>query len=277
MAERVKVTVRASGAHPDVLTILDAMRQVLDFFQLLAKEGEPGIEWRLSKASTNSPFYIVGEAVSLHAGVDVTVVARSQKQALEHSLRDIVSNRLPIDPLFDIKIAKRFFERNTNGIGVTEIDFETGDIIKVTPQVARQAVETIVRQPENALYEFVRPTEEVGSIEGTLFYVGTHRKAPAVQIIDSRTKEKVWCRLSAELERSFDGKTTFDDVWKHRRVRIRGRIKYKDDGAIDYVLSSDITKIVERQVSLDEIQDREFTGGLSVVEYLDRFRDGSLG
>lgn len=277
MAERVKVTVRASSAHPDVLTVQDAMRQVLDFFELLAKEGEPSVEWRLSKASTNSPFSIEGEAISLHPSVDITVVARAQKLALESSLRDIVSNRLPNDPLFDIRIAKRFFERNTNGIGLTEIDFETGDVINVTPQVARQAVETIIQQPENDLYEFAHPREEVGSVEGTLSYVGTHWNAPAVQIIDSRTKEKVWCRLSADLQRSFDGKTTFDDVWKHRRVRIRGRIKYKSDGAIDYVLSSDITKIDERQVTLDEIRDREFTSGLSVVEYLDRFRDGSLG
>ena len=33
--ERIKITVRPSGSHPDVLTIEDAMRQVLDIFEML--------------------------------------------------------------------------------------------------------------------------------------------------------------------------------------------------------------------------------------------------
>ena len=35
MPERIKIIVRASGAHPDVLTIEDAMSQVLDIFEML--------------------------------------------------------------------------------------------------------------------------------------------------------------------------------------------------------------------------------------------------
>lgn len=279
MAERIKITIRASGAHPDVLTVEDAMRQVLDFFELLTKEGDdlPSVEWRLSKASINSPFHMEGEAISLHPSVDVTVVARAQKMALAKSLRDVVSNRLPSDPQFDTKIAKRFFERNMNGIGLTEIDFEMGNPVEVTPQVAKRAIEVIERRFDSGLYDFPHPKEELGSIEGTLSHVGTHRNEPAVRIIESRTKEKVWCRLSAELQRTFEGKTTFDDVWKHRRVRVRGRIKYESSGAIDYVLASDILKFDDREVSVDELRDPEFTSGLSVIEYLDRFRDGSLG
>jgi len=48
--ERITITVRASGAHPDVLTIQDAMRQVLDIFELLTSGSAslPGIEWKLA-------------------------------------------------------------------------------------------------------------------------------------------------------------------------------------------------------------------------------------
>ena len=133
------------------------------------------------------------------------------------------------------------------------------------------------KKSPSTLYDIVRPREEIGAVEGTLAQLGNHWNIPAIRIRDARTKLFVWCRLSAGLQREFEGKTTFDDVWKHRRVRVRGRIKYDTDGAIDYVLASDLQKIEERQVSLESIRDTEFTDGLSIVDYLDRFRDGSLG
>jgi len=54
--ERITITVRASGAHPDVLTIQDAMRQVLEYFRTpYVRFCESArIEWKLANASTNS-------------------------------------------------------------------------------------------------------------------------------------------------------------------------------------------------------------------------------
>ena len=63
---QVTVIVRPSAAHPDVLSVQDAMRQVLDFFDLLTPEETDGggLVWNLTLASTNSPLTVVGEAVS---------------------------------------------------------------------------------------------------------------------------------------------------------------------------------------------------------------------
>ncbi len=250
------------------------MHQILDFFNLL--DPQPGIEWRLSKASTNSPLHIEAEAVSLEASVDVSVVARAQKQNLAKSLREITKGKLPTDPNFSVKAAKKLFARNLNGIGATEIDFELGDPITLTPIIAQEAIRTIERKT-SGLFDIPSAREEVGSIEGTLQDVGTHNNYPAVKIQGSPKKESVWCRLSIELQSHFQDKATYKDVWQHQRVIIRGTIKYNEDGEIQYVLANDIRRIDPRDISLEAIKDPHFTGGLSVVDYLDRFRDGALG
>jgi hypothetical protein len=272
--ERIKITVRASGAHPDILTIQDAMLQVLDVFDMLEKV--PGVEWKLHAATTNSPLHVEGEAVSLEPSVDVTVIARAQKQQLAKSLREITHGRAPADPDFSIKNAKRVLNRNLNGVGSTEIDFEDGELITVTPKIAKEAIEVLESKPA-AFFDAPTAREELGSVEGTLQDVGTHYNYPAVRIFESRKKESLWCRLSAELQGEFQDKTTYADVWQHRRVIVRGRIKYGEDGEIVFVLATDIRRIDGREVSLDELKDKDFTGGLSVVDYLDRFRDGALG
>jgi hypothetical protein len=272
--ERIKVTVRASGAHPDVLTVQDAMRQVLDIFEMLGNV--PGVQWRLVVATTNTPFHVEGEAISLEPSVDVSVVARAQKQNLAKNLRDIARGRMPDDPDFRTNVAKRFLTRNANGVGITDIDFELGEPITVTPQIAREAIQVLAKKPD-ALFETSAAREEIGSIEGTLQDVGTYYKYPAVRILESRKKEAIWCRLTDELQTVFQDKATYMDVWHHRRVMVRGRIKYDEDSDIISVLATDIRRIEPPEISLESIRDPNFTGGLSVVEYLDRFRDGTLG
>ena len=274
MSERIKITVRASGSHPDVLTIEDAMRQVLDIFEML--ESMPGVEWKLISASTNSPLQVEAEAISFEPSVDVTVVARAQKQNLATNLREITRGEPPSDPEFKTTIARRFLSRNLNGVGSTEIDLDIGAPITVTPRVAQDAL-NVLEKKLDALFDTVSTRDEIGSIEGTLSDVGTHYNLPAAKIIDTRNKKEVWCRLSAALQEEFQDKATYKDVWQHRRVIVSGRIKYDKDGNILYVVASDIRRIESREVSLEAIKDPGFTGGLPIGEYLDRFRDGTLG
>lgn len=278
MAEKITITVRASGAHLDVLTVQDAMRQVLDIFEMLEAD-DSGVVWKLAYATTNSPFQLQGEAVSFEPAVDVSVIARTQKAVVARGLQEILNGRLPDDWSEGRRAsaAKRLFNRNMNGIGATVIDFETGEPVTVTPTVAQTAVRTLQRKPEEALYLLASAKQEIGSIEGTLSDLSTHWNHPAVKVLEARTKAQVWCRLSSELQDRFADKATFSDIWEHKRVIVRGRLKYDDDGGLSYVLASDIEKIEPRAISVEEIADKEFSGGLSVVEYIDRFRDGALG
>ena len=278
VAEKLTVTVRASGAHIDVLTVQDAMRQILDIFELL--EAGTAVQWSLVHASTNSPFHLQAEAVSFEPAVDVSVIARAQKVAVANGLREIAAGRYPENWANDsrrLNAAKRLFNRNTNGIGATVIDFESGEPITVTPVVAAAAIRVLGKQPEDSLYVMPSGKQEIGSIEGTLYEVATHWNHPAIRVVDARTKAHVWCRLSTELQQKFADKATFADIWEHKRVVIRGRLRYDDEGTLAYVLANDVEKIDQRSVTVDAIKDKEFSGGLSVVEYLDKFRDGALG
>lgn len=279
MPERITITVRPSGAHPDILKIEDAMRQVLDIFELLTSGAgeQPGVEWNLVSASTNSPLRIEAEAVSLAPSVDVTVIARAQKQHLSKTLRTIAAGQLPDDPEFRAPVARRILKRNLNGVGITEIDVGLDEPpIIVTPTVAKSAIRTLARKPLGSLYDFPTPRDEIGAVEGRLQDVGTHYNSAAVRI-EARGHDLVWCRLSPELQKDFEDKATFNDVWRHRRVIVHGRIKYDADGDIDYIMADDILRIDDREIPLEAIRDTNFTGSLSIGEYLDRFREGMLG
>lgn len=277
MAEKVTVTVSASGAHPDVLTVQDAMRQVLDVFELLTA-GDSSVEWKLSKATTNSPFYAEGEAVSFEPSVDITVVARAQKQFVADGMREIADGHVP-DGWDDkrLKTAKRIYERNLNGVGATNIDFQQNGEIAVTPKFAQTAIAVLAKSPTLGLYEFPRIKGEVGSIEGVFAHLSTYRNQPAIGVVESRTKAIVWCVLSPELQAKFADKADFDDFWKHSRVVVRGRIRYNANRSILYAIADDISRIETKAVPLTAIRDASFTSGLSTSEYLDRFREGVLG
>jgi hypothetical protein len=250
------------------------MRQVLDVFEML--ESVPGVEWKLISASTNSPLQIEAEAISFEPSVDVTVVARTQKQNLAKSLHELTQGELPSDSEFKIAAARRILSRNLNGVGATDIDLNVGEPIIVTPRVAQNALQVLEKKPA-ALFDVVGVRDEIGSVEGTLSDVGTHYNYPAAKIIDTRNKKEVWCRLTVELQEEFQDKATYKDVWQHRRVLVSGRIKYDKNGDLLYVVASDIRRIEPREVSLEAIKDPNFTSGLPIGEYLDRFRDGTLG
>ncbi len=251
------------------------MSHVLDIFEML--ESTPGVEWKLVYASTNSPLQIEAEAISFEPSVDVTVVARAQKQNLAKNLREIARGEPPSSPEFRTNVARRFLSRNLNGVGATDIDLDVGgEPIVVTPRVAQAALNTLEKR-HDALFEIVSVRDEIGSIEGTLSDVGTHYNLPAVKIVDTRNKQEVWCRVSGSLQEEFQDKATYKDVWQHRRVIVSGRIKYDKDGDILYLVANDIRRIDSREVSLEAIKDRSFTGGLPIGEYLDQFRDGALG
>lgn len=275
MPQRIKIIVKPSAAHPNVLTIEDAMEQVLDIFKMI--DSVPGVEWNLKSASTNSPLTIEGEAVSFEPAVDVSVIARAQAQHLGEQVNQLVRGELPSDPKFKNVPAKRVFERNLNGVGETiiEIDDILEKPISITPHTARRAVDAILRKSSSDLFSGVVAREEIGSIEGRLSDVGTHYNNPAVKIVTNAGD--VWCRLSDNLRAQFKDRTEYEDIWQHRRAIVRGRIRYRAESGIDYVLATDIRLIPEKVVPVDAIVDRNFTDGLSVGEYLDRFREGLLG
>jgi hypothetical protein len=282
--ERVTVTVRPSGAHPSVLSVQDAMRQVLDFFELLTPEEQDGagLVWNLKSASTNSPLTVVGEATSLDQAIDVSVIARTQRQAVSEQLRSFVSGARPAKAISKKRrdTFNRMFARNTNGIGITDAVFGlSGESISITPTSALAGISALA-QDENEFSELVlahRGREEIGSIEGVLLQVGTDYNQPAILVRERKTGAEIWCRVDAQLKHKISSEARFEDVWDHKRVMVRGRISFDTDGAVIRVRANSVAPMEPRSMTIHDIKDASFTDGLRVHDYLNRLREGELG
>jgi hypothetical protein len=68
------------------------------------------------------------------------------------------------------------------------------------------------------------------------------------------------------------------DVWRYRRVEVRGLIHFSTGGGIDHMDAEEFVFLRPRSdlPQIDEIIDPDFTGGLRTEEYLRRLRDGTL-
>jgi hypothetical protein len=281
---KTKITVQAAAGRPDVLDIRDAMQQVFDFFDLLtADEDKDSLVWNLTLATTNSPFSAEAEAVSIIAGVDVRAVAAariSEASEFMGALGHGETSRRAIAPRRR-KAAQRFWRRNTGGIGKTVVTFDipTAAEIIVTPAIAALALETSARE-EKAELDYlpnVRERTEHGSVEGILIHVTTDYNKPAIRIIERKSGREIACRVDPSLVDTIAGAANFRDVWEHRRVRVRGEITYDQQGNISRVQARSIIPIIPRTMTLRDIEDQNFTGALSITEYIDKLREGSLG
>lgn len=284
MGEKVTITVRASGAHPDVLTVQDAMRQVLDLFELLSPEEEKfdQVAWKLSYASTNSPFTAQGEAVSLVPDVDVSVIARHQKIDFVRNITSIGRGEIPekFRSGKSAEILKGLLKRNTNGVGSTEIKlFDDAMPITLTPGFAEAAIQSLAARDDLVPLvnlKFGRAREERGSLEGYFLDVRLHYSQPAIRILDRKTKSAVWCHIDEATRDKIVAEADYNDVWNRQRIRVKGRIRYDRDGKVLHVIATSIDRVVRNNTSLDDISDSDFTGNISSEEYIDLLREGNL-
>jgi hypothetical protein len=281
--ERVTITVTASATHPDVMSVQDAMRQVLDFFDLLTPESDETFLWNLKLATTNSPLTVEGEPYSTASPMDAIRVAYEQKSAIEESFRALSAGRAPKRRLTTKRreAIKRIFHRNMNGIGKTEIVLLKREApVYVTPAIAEISVKALALEEGNAFQSLLlkdRARSEIGSVEGTLIEVGSDYHAPAVLIRERNSGQEIWCRVSADVRGRISEQTNFNDVWSHSRVIVRGRIRYNSDGSISRVWAHDLSTLKPRVVETSEIADPDFTSGDTIHDYLERLREGDIG
>jgi hypothetical protein len=279
--ERIRVTVRPSATHPDVLTVQDAMRQVLDIFELLVTGDSEKLVWALVDATMNSPLTVEGQAVSLNAGVDVAPIARAQKARFTRSIRTLRRGSLPREwaQTDRLRAARRLMQRAAMGVGDTDIVLSEGaPPLIITPRDAGASLQILNRASET--YELLdedRSRDEYGAIEGVLLLAGFEYNQPAIKIEERTTRREVWCRVSEEERERIGQSTDFRDVWEHRRVVVRGLIRYDKSGEIIRVYAKNITRVDARRVAVERLRDPHFTGGLSVRQYIDQFREGELG
>lgn len=251
------------------------MEQVRDFF--LLAETDKTVVWKLVSATTNSPLDVTGMMDANEEEVtadELAAHAMASTSEMSTGFARLVEGRVIEEWREGTKadVLKRILKRNLNGVGLTEVyvnDAPTPDV--VTPTVAATALDLLGAEPA-----VDRARAEVGSIDGDYMYLGFRSAKPAIRIRERKTGAAIWCLVSEKDFERIDSKVRASDVWRHRRVRARGKIFYDSAGDIVRVQTTEIELLPAQDVALDDVRDATFTGGLSVSEYLELFREGNL-
>lgn len=283
MARTIKLSIKARG-ESDSPTVDDLLEQVRDYFDILrgveeaiAEDGTQAIEWRIVNASANSPISLEAQPFAKAFAVSISERAELVTRQTAYGLRQL-QTRHERPTYFSNRVllrAERLFERVTNGLQQTTVDYGA-DLphMDLTPALARAAIantRTVLR-PDS------KPYKEQGSVEGTA--QSTERDGygrPILHIRQRLTGESVKCVVSgpalAELEAHRIG-----DILKGRRVQVYGLLHYRALGILQQVDTISLRFLRDRSElpTADDIADENFTGGLSSEEYLARLRDGRL-
>lgn len=281
MSRIIKLSVRASG-EVDSPTVEDLLDQVRDYFEILkgveqavAGDGANAIEWRVTKASTNSPISFEVEAYARDFAVNidrrVEIVARQTAMGLAQLEES--GERPPYFTDAVLARAERIFERVTNGLDKTVVDYGPDlPVMDLTPQIARRAAANV----NTALRPDLKPYEEIGSIEG---YIDSIEKdgwgKPIVRIRLRLNGEIIKCVVSGQALAALE-EHQIRDVYRGKRVQAYGKLKYRGLGLLRDAEVFELRFLRERGElpDIEDIQDENFTGGLSTEEYLARLRNG---
>jgi hypothetical protein len=282
--ERVTLTIRSSAGEDAPLTVDDATRQILDFFDLLSASGGPEgalVSWRLVSISMKSPLSLTAEPFSDVPGIPVQVVARREKMALAESIREMTTMG-HVPEWMDRPARQRaraFFGRHARSIGRTDVLLEDDSPpIIIVPRNAEIAESALAKEPareESTTSDLARV--EMGSIEGQVLETTTYYGHPAVRIRERITGAEVLCVLSAELAERVGVERNWRDVWQGRRVLLSGEITYRADGTIVRVQARDMVSVDAGQLNYADIADPNFTGGLSPSEYIKALWEEEIG
>jgi hypothetical protein len=285
-SEKVTVTITSSIGEDAPLTVNDAMRQILDFFELLQAAGGDEaslISWQLVDISMKSPLHATARAVAKTPGIVPEPIARREKARLAESLQSL-AKRSAVPDWMDANARQKvshIFERNLNGIGRTDIQFNDNEPVQIiVSNVARTALETLRRHEaieQLQAQQLDLSRKEYGSIEGDVLETTTHYGHPAIRVRERLTGEELVCILSDELAAKSGPQHSWSEVWGNKRVLVTGQITYKKDGKIGQVNAIEIETIEAPRLTYRDIADPNLTGGLSAVDFLNSLWDEGVG
>ncbi|HEY8097456.1 MAG TPA: hypothetical protein VIE65_15395 [Methylobacter sp.] len=280
----IKFKVSGRGADTDAPTVADLLDQIRDYFDVLngveqavALDGKVEIEWRIIGASKNSPLSFEAAAFARQYAMNVDMRAEA---VLKHTANGFKSlqTRQGRPPFFSEKVlvkVERIFERVTNGLSETDVDYGPdlpGMILtRGNAYAAAVFVEQILRPPAKAY-------KEIGSIEGIAH--GFDKDGwgyPSLKIKHRLTGDEISCRLAGQALQDIEARHV-GEVLRDCRVQLSGVIHFKALGKISRVDATAV-RFLRRSSELpglDEIFDEGFTGGLRSEDYLERLRNGGI-
>lgn len=277
MRDQVVVTIEPTTPSAR-LDIADAFQQVLDYLRLieLAASDRAKFDWKLEKATTNSPFTVV-------AYTPTGGVAAKHQQSLpvaqrrtQDGLRELAKGTVPSWMRKEQRnAAKRLTRRFASGIGRVQLRSSETDkkSFSVNRSLAGKALQTLERV--DGIEELNIPAHTAyGEIEGTLMGVGTYYNKPALWV-RANGYDVVRCLIEREKLDALGDEATLAEVWQHKRVRLSGKLSYDEGGLLGEVAVDDMSIFAAPNVKLETILGPGSTGDFDPVTYLDRLHEGS--
>lgn len=277
MRDKIVVTIEPP-LPDDRLNIADAFEQVLDFLRLieLAAGEDADFDWKLDKASTNSPFTVVAYSPVSKAGLSGDTVASAQRRA-EQGLKDLSSGAVPTWMRRKQRnAARRITKRFRSGIGriAAKTEESAPQSYFFSSSDASKALATL--EKVDGFEEIAIPKHRAyGEVEGTLVSVGTHYARP-VMWIRTNSYEVVRCLFTPEKLEELGDAATIREIWEHKRVRVTGMLAFAEGGVLEQVSVDDMKLFPGAGITLQQVLDAEFTSGMEPAEYLDQLREGKI-
>jgi hypothetical protein len=283
MANRIVIKITPPPVGDGLLRVSDAMLQVLDALKLFDEaetalgENPRTFEWRLERASTASPFTVTALAESIEPTAEISTRVKKLKSEVSQGLRSVIRGERVPDwmNLQSGSPVQKFFHRNVNGIGTTEIDFGDDDVLSIDRTAADVGASAIGAR--TAIDVFDLPEREAsGEVEGVMVAAGRYRNQPAIQI-RSELYGFVWCTLSRQVIDRFGTEHTMREVWEGKSLGVEGVLSYAPGGKLAKISVTGVREMpIVPLVDLDSVLDPNFTSGLSPEEYLNRLHEGEL-
>ena len=285
MISPIHFSISGHNAETDAPTVDDLVNQVGDYVSImhaveeaLADDGTSEIEWRVTNAKKNSPLELEITPFPRRHGVDIEQRVHKVKEHTAGGLALLAANAERPNFFNDSVLEKveRLFQRVTNGLSLTKVDYgpEIQRAVEITPNIAQAAVSHIraVRAPKE------KPYRELGSVEGFLKGVERDGFNRAIVYVKLRLNGEIVKCLVSEIAESEVKSHKIGDVLENHRVRMVGTIYYKSLGRISKI-DADVVQFLRRRNELpssSDIINKDFTGGLTSTEYLEKLRNGDL-
>lgn len=285
--ERIEITIRPPLSDEKLLRVIDAMQQVIDALKLLEEADKSlgpetpnrkSFEWRLERASAESPFTVIALAESVDPSEDISVRVKAAKSEVSRGLNRLITSG-QVAPWMDLQptgAVRSILARNLNGIGRTDINFMEGDSLSIDRAHADSGLRALAAITVMDVAASLPEREAFGELVGVMVAAGRYQRKPAVQVL-SELYGFVWCVLSPKIIQKFGTEHRMADIWDGKTLGVEGVFNYYRGGKLAKIAASNIREIPAAEpIDLDTVLDPNFTSGFDPHEYLNRLHEGEL-
>lgn len=276
MARSISITVHPSGPSGELLTVSDAMRQVLDLVGALegveaGEDRKRQIEWRLVEAHTNSPpFTVTAEAFAKDPHVSVTMEVDRVFSRYNEAVNSLLAGKKP--PWLEIepsKLLKRALKRNLNGVGHTDVSIQSELAFSIIPSRAKIALAALERAEIDEAVDLSR--SEYGSVEGRVIGLTKWYSFPTLIFEERLSEKRTMCVLDADLAEKIGPEHRWSEAWSGEYLRVGGELFYAADGSLKRISASSFETIEWTDIPIRQLKEIDILQGRSVQEHLDEF------